>query len=183
MSTPKDIKADKGHQSHLSLQRLQKVVKRPPTDTQLYKMSVSQIKVDYSLGASLCQCIEGRPYPFSVDSSVPSPSPRCSVSPAFVLESFTEGEEWMDTEVIASLECSGKPSVSFAGSTLTGRDRSVLGTPLVNVSVISMLFVWVTDGFWRAVKLLLFFILPEAKTEEEHASEWLRKIRILSRYK
>lgn len=108
---------------------------------------------------------------------MPSPSPRCSVSRLFVLESFTEGEEWTDIEVTASLECSGKASVSFAGSTSTGRDRSVLGTPFVNVSVASMLFVWVTDGFWSAVTLP-FFILPDAKTEEEHASkllEWWRK--------
>lgn len=112
-------------------------------------------------GASLCQCIDGKPYPFSVNSSAPSPSPRCSVSPLSVLESFAEGEEWTDTEVIASLERSRKPSVSFVGSTLTGRDRGVLGTPLVNGSVMSMLFVWVIDGFWGAVKLLPFLILPE----------------------
>jgi hypothetical protein len=140
-------------------------------------MSMGQIKVDYSQGASLCQCIDGSPYPFSVDSSVPSPSPRCSVSPLFVLESFTEGEERTDIEVIPSLECSGKPSVSSAGSTPTGRDRRVLGTPLVYVSVISMLFVWVTDGFWRAVKLLPFLILPEAKTEEKRASKLLERLR------
>lgn len=89
------------------------------------------------------------------------------VSPLSVLESFAEGEEWTDTEVIASLERSGKPSVSFVCSTLTGRDRGVLGTPLVNVSVMSMLFVWVIDGFWGAVKLLPFLILPEDEGRSE----------------
>lgn len=107
--------------------------------------------------------MDGSPYPFSVDSSVPSPSPRRSVSPPSVLDSFTEGEEWTDTDVIASLECSGKPSVSLAGSTPTGTDRSVLGTPLVKVPVMSMLLVCVTDGFWRVAKLSPFFILPEDK--------------------
>lgn len=83
------------------------------------------------------------------------------MSPPSVLESFTEGGEWTDTEVTASLEFSGKPPVSLAGSTPSGTDRSVLGTPLVKVSVTSMLFVCVTDGFWRVVTLLSFFILPE----------------------
>lgn len=62
---------------------------------------------------------------------------------------------------MAILECSGKLSVSFIGSMLTVKDRSILGTPLVNVLVTCVLFVWVTDGLWRAVELLKFFMLPE----------------------
>lgn len=62
---------------------------------------------------------------------------------------------------MATLECSEKLSVSFIGSALTVKDRSILGTPLVNVLVTCVLFVWVTDGLWRSVELLTFFILPE----------------------
>lgn len=97
---------------------------------------------------------------------MPSPSPRLSGSLLCVLESTTEGEEWTEAEVMAILECSGKLSVSFVGSMLTVKDRSILGTPLVNVLVTCVLFVWVTDGLWRAVELLKFFMLPEAKREE-----------------
>lgn len=110
------------------------------------------------MGEPLCQCRDGSPYPCSVDSSVPS---RLSVPLLFALVSTPESEEWTDAEVMASLECSEKLSVSFIGSTLTAKDRSILGTPLVNVLVTCVLFVWVADGFCRVVELLRLFILPE----------------------
>lgn len=77
---------------------------------------------------------------------------------------------------MAILECSGKPSVSFIGSTLTVKDRSILGTPLVNVLVTCVLLVWVTDGLWRSVELLTFFILSEDEGWSEGGSRlWVQE--------
>lgn len=104
-------------------------------------MSTSQIKVSYLLGESLCQCMDGIPTPFSVDSSMPSPSPALSGSLLFVLESTTEGGEGTEADVATILESAGKLSVSFTGSMLTVKDRSILVTPLVNVLVACVLFV------------------------------------------
>lgn len=85
--------------------------------------------------------MDGIPTPFSVDGSMPSPSPRLSVSLLFVPESTTEGGEGTEGDVVAILECAGKLSVSFIGSRLTVKDRSVLVTPSVNVLVACVLFV------------------------------------------
>lgn len=85
--------------------------------------------------------MDGIPTPFSIDGSMPSPSPGLSVSLLSVLESPTEGGEGTEADVTAILECTGKLSVSFMGSTLTVKDRSILVTPSVNVLVTCVLFV------------------------------------------
>jgi hypothetical protein len=95
-----------------------------------------------------------------------SPCPGFSVTLLFVLDSPTEGDEWTEAEVVAILESSGKPSVSFIGGSLTVKDRIILETPSVNVVATCILFVWLIDGLWRAVEFLSPFILPEAKSEE-----------------
>lgn len=59
----------------------------------------------------------------------------------FLLDSTAESEEWTEAEVVAVLESSGKPSVSFVGPRLRVKDRSVLGTPSVNVVATCVLFI------------------------------------------
>lgn len=104
-----------------------------------------------------------RPGPFSVDSSLNSPSPGFLVISLFLLNSALEGEEWTDAEVMASSESSGNVSVSFRGPRLTAEDWITLGTPLGNVVATCTLFVRLTEGLRRAVELFSSSILPEAK--------------------
>lgn len=70
-----------------------------------------------------------------------SSAPGFPVTLLFLLNSTAEGEDWTEAEVVAILESSGKPSVSFTGPRLTVKDRSILGTPSVNVVATCMFFV------------------------------------------
>lgn len=81
------------------------------------------------VGESFCQCKDVCPNSFSVAGSVNPASPGVLVMLPFPLDCSTDGEAWTAAEVVAALESSGKPSVSFTGRRLTAKDRSILEAP------------------------------------------------------
>lgn len=85
------------------------------------------------VGESFCQCKDVCPNSFSVAGSVNPASPGVLVMLLFPLDCSTDGETWTAAEVVAVLESSGKPSVSFTGRRLTAKDRSILEAPSVRV--------------------------------------------------
>lgn len=113
------------------------------------------------VGVSLCHCKDVSPNAFSTECSGTSPSPGVSVSLLLVLSSAIEGEERTEVEVVSVSESLGKRSISLTGPTLTVKDRTVLGTLLVNVEATCVLFVWPPDGLWSAEELFGSVILAE----------------------
>lgn len=81
--------------------------------------------------------------------------------------STTEGEEWAVAEVVAILESSGKPTILFTGPRLTVKDWSSLRAPSVNVVATCIVFVWLTDGLWKALELGSFILAGAEEWSEE----------------
>lgn len=158
------------------LWRLQRILKRSQKKQLVRNVLQKSRKAECLLGESLCQYKDVCPNSPSVDGSVNSPPPGLLLRLLFLLDSSTEGE----VELVAVLESSEKLSVSLAGCRLTVKDRSILGTPSVNVAAAACIrLVSLTTGL-SAAEEWLSFTLPETETARICTSKLLVGIRKLT---
>lgn len=83
------------------------------------------------------------------------------MTPLFLLNSASKGEEWAGTEVMAISESFGKLTVSFRGRRLLVKDWSIPGTPPGSVVVTRTLSDPFSKVLRRVVELLSISVLPE----------------------